>query len=128
VVGRWVPSGGAGYRPAMSRQGPWADSYWAAVALVILALTPFLVLTSSVSALGELIGRSVHLSEAELEMTTGMANAAYCFGTVLSIQLISRLHPRRILMILIVGFVAASVAAAWGPPRASSSRAVSCRG
>jgi MFS family permease len=92
-----------------------ADNYWAAVVLVILALTPFLVLTSAVSSLGEMIGKSLHLSEAELEMTTGMANAAYCFGTVLSIQLISRLHPRRVLMFLIVGFVAASVATAWAP-------------
>jgi MFS family permease len=99
----------------MSRQGPLADNYWAAVALVILALTPFLVLTSSVSALGELIGKSVHLSEAELEMTTGMANAAYCFGTVLSIQLISRLRPRLVLLALIVAFVLGSIAAAWAP-------------
>jgi MFS family permease len=104
-----------GTAAAMDRQGPWADNYWAAVALVILALTPFLVLTSSVSALGELIGKSVHLSEAELELTTGMANAAYCFGTVLSIQLISKLKPRLVLLVLIVGFVFASIAAAWAP-------------
>ncbi|HEX3735919.1 MAG TPA: MFS transporter, partial [Solirubrobacterales bacterium] len=99
----------------MSRQGPLADSYWAAVALVILALTPFLVLTSAVSSLNELIGSSLHLSEAELEMTAGMANAAYCFGTVLSIQLITRLRPRLILVGLILTFVAASVVAAWAP-------------
>jgi MFS family permease len=99
----------------VSRKGPWADSYWAAVVLVILALTPFLVLTSAVSSLGGLIGKSLRLSEAELEMTTGMANAAYCFGTVLSIQLITRLRPRLVLLVLIVGFVAASVAAAWAP-------------
>jgi MFS family permease len=99
----------------VTKQGPLADNYWAAVVLVILALTPFLVLTSAVSSLGELIGESLHLSEAELEMTTGMANAAYCFGTVLSIQLITRLRPRLVLLVLIVGFVAASVAAAWAP-------------
>jgi MFS family permease len=99
----------------MSRQGPLADNYWAAVVLVILALTPFLVLTSAVSSLGEMIGKSLHLSEAELEMTTGMANAAYCFGTVLSIQLITRLRPRLVLLALIVAFVLGSVAAAWAP-------------
>ena len=79
----------------MQRNGPFADNYWAAVALVILALTPFLVLTSAVSSLNELIAKSVHLSEPELEMTTGMANAAYCFGTVLSIQLITRTVPKQ---------------------------------
>jgi MFS family permease len=99
----------------MSRKGPLADSYWAAVALVILALTPFLVLTSSVSSLSEMIGRSVHLSEAALEMTSGMANAAYCFGTVLAIQLTTRLHGRRLLVGFIVGFIAASAVAAWAP-------------
>jgi MFS family permease len=99
----------------MSRKGPLADSYWAAVALVILALTPFLVLTSSVSSLSEMIGRSVHLSEAAREMTSGMANAAYCFGTVLAIQLITRLHGRRLLVGFIVGFIVASAVAAWAP-------------
>jgi MFS family permease len=68
-----------------------------------------------VSSLNELIGKSLHLSEAALEMTTGMANAAYCFGTVLSIQLISKLRPRRLLVVLIVGFVAASAVCAWAP-------------
>jgi MFS family permease len=99
----------------VDRTGPLADNYWAAVALVILALTPFLVLTSAVSSLGELIGKSVHLTEAELEMTSGMANAAYCFGTVLSIQLVTRLRPRRLLVLFVVLFILASVAAAWAP-------------
>jgi MFS family permease len=99
----------------VQRKGPLADSYWAAVALVILALTPFLVLTSAVSSLNELIGGSLHLGESTLEMTSGMSNAAYCFGTVLSIQLIARLRPRRILLALIVTFVIASVAVAWSP-------------
>jgi MFS family permease len=99
----------------MKGKGPLADSYWAAVALVIFALTPFLVLTSAASSLNELIGKGVHLSEADLDMTSGMANAAYCFGTVLSIQLIARLRPRRVLMVLVVGFVAASTVTAWAP-------------
>jgi MFS family permease len=92
-----------------------AENYWAAVALVIFALTPFLVLTSAVSSLNELIGKSVHLTEAELVMTTGMANAAYCFGTVLSIQLLTKLRPRRLLVVLVVAFLAASAIVAWAP-------------
>jgi MFS family permease len=99
----------------VERNGPLADNYWAAVALVILALTPFLVLTSAVSSLNELIAASVHLSQAELQMTTGMANAAYCFGTVLSIQLVTRVRPRRLLVLFVVGFILASVAVAWAP-------------
>jgi MFS family permease len=99
----------------MSRKGPLADSYPAAVALVVLALTPFLILTSSVSSLNEMIGRSTHLSEAALEMTSGMANAAYCFGTVLAIQLTTRLRGRRLLVGFILAFIAASAVAAWAP-------------
>jgi MFS family permease len=99
----------------VNRQGPLADHYWAAVALVIFALTPFLVLTSAVSSLNEMIGMSVHLTEAELEMTTGMSNAAYCFGTVLSIQLLTKLPPRRLLVVLVVAFAVASALAAWAP-------------
>ncbi|HVV90219.1 MAG TPA: MFS transporter, partial [Solirubrobacterales bacterium] len=99
----------------MKEQGPLADNYWAAVALVIFALTPFLVLTSAVGSLNESIGRSLHLGEAELEMTTGMANAAYCFGTVLSIQLLTRLRPRRLLVALVALFVVASAITAWAP-------------
>jgi MFS family permease len=99
----------------MSRKGPLADSYPAAVVLVILALTPFLVLTASVSSLNELIAKSTHLSEAALQMTTGMANAAYCFGTVLAIQLTTRLRGRRLLVGFILAFIAASAVAAWAP-------------
>jgi MFS family permease len=65
-----------------------------------------------------MIGRSLGLGEAALTMTTGVANAAYCFGTVLSIQLISRLRPRRLLVLLVVTFVVASVLCAWAPTAA----------
>ena len=48
----------------MRFQGPLASSYPAAVALVLLALTPFLVLTSATFSLGQEIGKAVHLSPA----------------------------------------------------------------
>jgi MFS family permease len=99
----------------MSFKGPLADSYWAAVALVLLALTPFLVLTSATFSLNELIGKDVGLSESGLEMTTGMANAAYCFGTVLAVQMTQRLPARRLLVEFALVFVAASVLTAWAP-------------
>lgn len=37
----------------MRFRGPLADSYWSAVALVLFALTPFLVLSSALFPLGE---------------------------------------------------------------------------
>jgi MFS family permease len=99
----------------MSFKGPLADRYPAAVVLVLLALTPFLVLTSATFALSEEIGKAVHLSPAGLEMAAGMANAAYCFGTVLSVQLTQRLPVRRLLVAYAALFVVASVLAAWAP-------------
>lgn len=96
-------------------KGPLADRYWAAVALVLLALTPFLVLTSAVSALSEEVGRAVGLGEAGMEMTAGMANAAYCFGTVAAVQLTQRLPARRMLVAFSSLFVVASLFAAWAP-------------
>jgi MFS family permease len=96
-------------------RGPLAESYPAAVALVLLALTPFLVLTSATFPLSELIGKQVGLSSAGMEMTTGMANAAYCFGTVAAVQITQLLPARRALVAFSCLFVAASVLTAWAP-------------
>jgi hypothetical protein len=34
-----------------------------------------------------------------MEMTAGIADAAYCFGTILAVQLIARLPARRLLVV-----------------------------
>jgi MFS family permease len=99
----------------LSFRGPLAKSYPAAVALVLLALTPFLVLTSATFPLSELIGKGVGLGPSGMELTTGMANAAYCFGTVAAVQLTQRLPARRLLVAFSSLFVLASVATAWAP-------------
>jgi MFS family permease len=96
-------------------RGPLAGSYAAAVALVLLALTPFLILTSATFPLSDLIGKDVGLSPAGMEMTAGMANAAYCFGTVAAVQMTQLLPARRLLVAFSSLFVLASVAAAWAP-------------
>lgn len=91
----------------MSFKGPLADSYWSAVALVLMALTPFLVLSSPVFPLQEVLVKGTGLRENGLELTNGMANAGYCFGTVLAVQ---RLPARRVLLVFATLFVAA-----WAP-------------
>jgi MFS family permease len=80
------------------RRGPLAGKYWFAVLMVICALTPFLVLSSSIPFLSGMIGKDVGLGDAGLEMSAGLADAAYCFGTVLAIQLVTKLHGRRLLL------------------------------
>ncbi|HET8754605.1 MAG TPA: MFS transporter, partial [Solirubrobacteraceae bacterium] len=95
--------------------GPLAASYPAAVVLVILALTPYLMLTTAMQPLERLIGDDLGMSRAALQLTAAMANAAYAAGTVIAVQLASRLPPRRLLVLYAAAFVVGSVLAAWAP-------------
>jgi MFS family permease len=99
----------------MRFRGPLANSYWSAVLLVLLALTPYLVLSTALTPLLPLIGPDLGLSERALQLTAGMANAGYAFGAVLAVQLASRLPARRLLVLYAIGFVVASALAAWSP-------------
>ena len=99
----------------MRYRGPLVDSYGSAVLLVLCALTPYLALSSALGALEPAIGRDLGASPGDLELTTGMANAAYCFGTVVSVQLGMKLPPRRMLVLYAGILVIGSVLAAWAP-------------
>jgi MFS family permease len=90
-------------------QGPLAGNYWSAVTLVLAALTPFLVLSAAIGPLGSQISAGVHIGAAGSEMSAGMADAAYCFGTILAVQLASLLPGRRMLLLYATIFTAASV-------------------
>jgi len=102
---------------ASSRElrGPLADSYPAAVALVVSALVPFLAVTASLAPLTKEIGKDVGLSKSSLELTTAMSDAAYAFGTVLAVQFAQHLRQRRMLLVYVVLFVIAAVVAALAP-------------
>ena len=99
----------------MDRKGPLADAYPAAVALVLLALTPYLVLTTALQPLQELIAKDTGLSMRSLQLGTGMANAAYAVGAVVAVQLAERLPQRRLLVGYAALFVLGSAMAAWSP-------------
>jgi MFS family permease len=94
-----------------------ANSYASAVALVVFALIPYLALSTALTPLTPILGKSIGLSEQSLQLTTGMANAAYAFGTVAAVQLAVHLRGRRLLILYASLFVIASVlaAAAWTP-------------
>jgi MFS family permease len=98
-------------------KGPLANSYVGAVALVVFALIPYLALSTALTPLTPILSKSVGLSEQSLQLTTGMANAAYAFGTVAAIQLAVHLPGRRLLILYASLFVIASVlvASAWTP-------------
>lgn len=95
-----------------SWSGPLAGNYGGAVALVLLCLTPYLVLSSAFSPVQMLVGADLHMSMRTLQLATGMANAAYAFGAVLAVQLAAKLPQRRLLISYSSVFVAGSVLAA----------------
>jgi MFS family permease len=99
----------------LRKEGPLAESYPAAVVLVLLALTPYLVLTTALTPLQPLLSKDVGMGMRGLQLTSGMANAAYAFGAVLGVQLTSRLKVRRVLLSAAVVYVVASVLAALAP-------------
>ncbi len=99
----------------MRFRGPLADSYPAAVALVVFALIPYLALTSAITPLTQTLTQDLGLSRQALELTTGMSNAAYAFGTVLAIQFAVHRRGRRMLVLYATLFVVGSVLAAWAP-------------
>lgn len=96
-------------------RGPLADSYPAAVALVVCALVPFLMLSAAVFPLIPLISKSLGLSKPVLDATIGLSDAAYAFGTVLAVQFAVHLPARRMLLGYVTAFVVAAVLAAWAP-------------
>ena len=96
----------------MRFRGPLADSYPAAVMLVICALVPYLALSSALNPLLPVLSKSLPLSKQALQLTTGMANAAYAFGTVMAVQFAVHLRGRRMLLIYATLFVVGSILAA----------------
>jgi MFS family permease len=99
----------------IARRGPLASSYLGAVALVVCALVPFLMLTGAVFPLLPLLSKDLGLSKAALTTAIGLSDGAYAFGTVLAVQFAVHLPARRMLLAYVSTFLAAAVLAAWAP-------------
>lgn len=93
-------------------RGPLADSYWAAVMLVVCALVPYLALSSALTPLQPVLEKRLPLGPQAFEITTGMANAAYAFGTVLAVQFAVHLRGRRMLLLYVCLFILGSLLSA----------------
>ncbi len=99
----------------MRFRGPLAGRYPAAAAMVALALIPYLALSGALPPMQRVIEQQLHLSAQSFELATGMANAAYAFGTVLAVQLALRAPGRRLLVLYAGLFLVACVIAAAAP-------------
>ena len=99
----------------ISRRGPLAGSYLAAVALVVCALVPFLLLTPALVPLLPLLAKSLKLSMSALNITLGLADGGYTFGTVMAILFAVHLPQRRMLVCYVSVFFVAAILAASSP-------------
>ncbi|WP_052848189.1 MFS transporter [Streptomyces avicenniae] len=100
--------------PLVSRvlaRPPLAGSYAAAVALVLLALCPFLVLTTATSLMAPALLHDLHATPFELQLAVGLSNAGYAFGAVAAADLIQRVPRRHVYFVCEAGFVLAAVVA-----------------
>jgi predicted MFS family arabinose efflux permease len=82
------------------------------VFVVVFALVPYLALSTALVPLTPVLSKSLGLSEQSLQLTNGMANAAYTFGTMLAVQLAVHLPGRQLLILHAGLFVVASALAA----------------
>jgi MFS family permease len=97
-------------RSALTRT-PLAESYGAAVALALLALCPFIVLTTATALFRPDLLRDLHTSAFGEQLAAGLSNAGYAFGAVAAAYLVQRFPSRRVYIVCECGFVAGSLVA-----------------
>ncbi|HEX3796106.1 MAG TPA: MFS transporter [Acidimicrobiales bacterium] len=91
---------------------PLDASYATKVALVLVALCPFIVVTTATTLLGPVLVVDLHTTKLALQIANGMANAGYAFGAVLAVAFLKRRAPRRLFMAYEGGFVLGCVLSA----------------
>lgn len=99
-----------------SRSGPpLAGNYPAAVAQVLVALSPFIVLSSASLFFTQQVAQDLHTSIFGVELAGGLSNAAYAFGAVAAADLVRRLPMWRLYIVIELAFAAGSLLAALAP-------------
>jgi MFS family permease len=94
------------------RQGPLAGRYLAVGAMVIFALVPYLALSAALGPLTPIIAKHLHTSLQTMSLGSGLGNAGYAVGTVLSVQFAQHLPQRRMLIVYATLLVIGSLLAA----------------
>jgi len=92
-----------------------AGKYPAAVALVLVALSPFIVLSSASLLISRQLAVDLHTSAFGVELAGGLSNAGYAFGAVAAADLIRRLPMWRLYTVIEVVFAVGSLLAAFAP-------------
>ena len=76
------------------RQGPLAGRYPVVAAMVVSALVPYLVLSAALQPLAPIIAGQLHMSPQAMNLSLGMANAAYAVGNVAALLFFGRVSDR----------------------------------
>jgi MFS family permease len=91
------------------RSGPLAGRYPFVATMAILALVPYLTLSSALSPLTPFIERDLHMGSQTLSLGLGLGNAGYAVGTVLAVLFAQHLPQRLMLVIYCVVALIGSV-------------------
>jgi nucleotide-binding universal stress UspA family protein/MFS family permease len=96
------------------RRGPLAGRYAAVAAMVMFALIPYLALSAALQPLTPIVAKSLHMSLQTMALGSGLGNAAYAVGTILSVQFAQHLPQRRMLLgyalLLLIGSLLSAAA------------------
>lgn len=114
---------GSGYATPMRRPSsafavrdvPLAGSYPAAVAMVLLALCPFIVLSTATLLFDKELVADLGTTRFGTELAGALANAGYAFGAVAAADLIQRVPKRRLFLFDELVFAVGSVVCALAP-------------
>ncbi|MFR0358003.1 MFS transporter [Streptomyces sediminimaris] len=98
-----------------AREVPLRGSYPAAVALALLALCPFLVLTTASTLLRPQLMHDLGAGAFAVQLTSALANAGYAFGAVMAADIFQRVSRRSLYIACEAGFVLGSVLAFTAP-------------
>jgi MFS family permease len=93
-------------------RAPLAGNYAAAVTLALIALCPFIVLSTASQLLTPQLVKDLHASMFSVQLADGLANAGYAFGAVAAADLIQRFASWHLYVLAEIGFAAGSVLAA----------------
>jgi MFS family permease len=90
-------------------------NYPAAVSLVLLALCPFIVLSTASLFITQQVTLDLHTSTFGVQLAEGLSNAGYAFGAVAAADLIQRLPSWRLYVVTEAGFAVGSLLVAVSP-------------
>jgi len=101
------PNRGAHDEPPASRSAlrPLEGSYAATLIGAIIALSPFIVVTTAYAMLTRQVGSDIHASPTALSIIAGLSTAGYAWGALSGGDLVQRLPQRRVFFLAEALFV-----------------------